>query len=209
MLQAPRHICKKGIGVIIKGKQNPSKVDMKTKIKDFGETEQPNRRISELEKLVDERTGMLNDAQGVLQKQAEQLKAARKALSSYEARYALVIEGASDGLWDRDLTNDKVYFSPRWKKMLGFEDDEFPNDYNALIKRIHPDDLKRVKDTVQRHFVGETGTYPPVVGMWVPNIVIGLIGVYIFFKTANDRPLISDSLTDSIKNIFKASKRCT
>ncbi|MDL1962966.1 MAG: LPS export ABC transporter permease LptF [Deltaproteobacteria bacterium] len=36
---------------------------------------------------------------------------------------------------------------------------------------------------------GEAGVYPPIVGMWLPNIVIGGIGFYLFVKTANDRPV--------------------
>lgn len=34
-----------------------------------------------------------------------------------------------------------------------------------------------------------SGYYPPAVGMWVPDIVIGAIGCYFFFRVANDRPL--------------------
>lgn len=35
----------------------------------------------------------------------------------------------------------------------------------------------------------ETGAYPPVVGMWVPNIAIGGLGVYLLFRAANEKPL--------------------
>jgi len=40
---------------------------------------------------------------------------------------------------------------------------------------------------------GETGVYPPLIGMWMPNIVFGGIGLYLFVRTANDRPVIIDS----------------
>lgn len=40
---------------------------------------------------------------------------------------------------------------------------------------------------------GEAGVYPPLIGMWMPNIVIGGIGLYLFVKTANDRPVMIDS----------------
>ena len=40
---------------------------------------------------------------------------------------------------------------------------------------------------------GETGVYPPLIGMWMPNIVIGGIGLYLFVRTANDRPVMIDS----------------
>ena len=39
---------------------------------------------------------------------------------------------------------------------------------------------------------GETGHYPPVIGMWMPNIIMGSIGLYLLVKVANDRPLWSE-----------------
>ncbi len=42
--------------------------------------------------------------------------------------------------------------------------------------------------------LGETGAYPPVVGMWVPNIVMGGIGLYLLIRMASDQPLLPDFL---------------
>ncbi|MCP4119814.1 MAG: LPS export ABC transporter permease LptF [Desulfobacteraceae bacterium] len=36
---------------------------------------------------------------------------------------------------------------------------------------------------------GETGFYPPVIGMWVPDLVMGSIGVFFLFRIANERPV--------------------
>ncbi|UCH23409.1 MAG: LPS export ABC transporter permease LptF [Deltaproteobacteria bacterium] len=36
---------------------------------------------------------------------------------------------------------------------------------------------------------GETGDYPPVVGMWAPNIIIGGLGIYLLIRTANEQPI--------------------
>ena len=43
---------------------------------------------------------------------------------------------------------------------------------------------------------GEAGVYPPLIGMWMPNIVIGGIGCYLFVKTANDRPVKINSFLE-------------
>jgi lipopolysaccharide export system permease protein len=55
--------------------------------------------------------------------------------------------------------------------------------------------------------LGETGNYPPVVGMWVPNLVLGAIGVYLMFMTARERPirpiLISLSVFEWFRTIGK------
>ena len=41
-----------------------------------------------------------------------------------EYRYSLAAQGANDGLWDWDVEAGRVYYSRRWKAMLGHEDDE-------------------------------------------------------------------------------------
>src|SRR5689334_17368080 len=41
------------------------------------------------------------------------------------------------GLWYRDLRSDEVYYSPEWKRQLGYENDEIPNDFNELRNRLH------------------------------------------------------------------------
>ena len=69
---------------------------------------------------------------------------AQEALRKSEERYELVVRGAYDGIWDWDLVTDEVYFSPRYKEILGFEDDEFPNRIESWKDAIHPDDYERV-----------------------------------------------------------------
>jgi lipopolysaccharide export system permease protein len=34
---------------------------------------------------------------------------------------------------------------------------------------------------------GETGAYPPIIGMWVPNGVTLLIAAYFFYRSADNR----------------------
>ncbi len=67
-----------------------------------------------------------------------------------DERYALAIKGINDGLWDWDLVNNKVEYSPRWKEMLGYRDDEIENAPDEFFKRIHPDDVQKVTDEVDR-----------------------------------------------------------
>jgi lipopolysaccharide export system permease protein len=54
---------------------------------------------------------------------------------------------------------------------------------------------------------GEAGIYPPLIGMWMPNIVTGGIGLYLFVRTANDRPLLISTLPYLFKRIFSRFER--
>lgn len=59
-----------------------------------------------------------------------------------EERYSLAMKGANDGLWDWDLLNDTVYYSPRWKSMLGHTEDEIDNHFSEWKRLLHPDDIE-------------------------------------------------------------------
>jgi lipopolysaccharide export system permease protein len=49
---------------------------------------------------------------------------------------------------------------------------------------------------------GETGTYPPQIGMWLPNVIIGSLGVYFLIRTANERTLLIDAVYRWLQRIF-------
>jgi len=75
------------------------------------------------------------------------------SLRESEERYARAISASTDGLWDWDMQSDKVYLSPRWKEMLGYEHDELPgNRQDAFLSRLHPEDVPRVKAARLAHF---------------------------------------------------------
>ena len=79
---------------------------------------------------------------------------AEAALRESEERYALAVRGANDGLWDWNLKTDVIYFSPRWKEMLGWDEHEIANDPAEWFNRLHPEEFGQVKAALAAHIDG-------------------------------------------------------
>lgn len=69
------------------------------------------------------------------------------------------IEANQDGVWDWNLITNEVFFSKRWKEILGYQDEEFFNNYADWIKRYHPDDLEAMNMAIKNHQNGKTPYY--------------------------------------------------
>jgi len=84
---------------------------------------------------------------------------AEEALRTSEERYALAMRTANDGFWDRNLKTGETYFSPRWKEMLGYRDEEICDRKEEWENRIHPDDHDRVLQDMENYFKGHAPYY--------------------------------------------------
>src|SRR5438105_321769 len=78
-------------------------------------------------------------------------KRAQEALKESEERYALAARGSNDGLWDWNLAANVVHFSPRWKVMLGYQENEIGDNPEEWFDRIHDADRARVKGELAAH----------------------------------------------------------
>jgi diguanylate cyclase (GGDEF)-like protein/PAS domain S-box-containing protein len=83
-------------------------------------------------------------------------KRAQAALRESEERYSLAAQGANDGLWDWNLLTNVLYFSPRWKSMLGYQENEIGTKLEDWVDLIHDSDRQRVKDQLAAHQQGLT-----------------------------------------------------
>jgi diguanylate cyclase (GGDEF)-like protein/PAS domain S-box-containing protein len=75
-----------------------------------------------------------------------------------EERYALAARAANDGLWDWDVPSGTVFYSPRWKAMLGYAEDEVGNTPAEWFSRVHPDDRHELKEMVDRQLCRGEGS---------------------------------------------------
>lgn len=81
-------------------------------------------------------------------------KRIEEELRDSQERYACTAQGANDGIWDWNLKSNQIYFSKRWKSMLGYKESEFPNLPIEWFKRIHIEDFHKVQATILSHIYG-------------------------------------------------------
>lgn len=80
-------------------------------------------------------------------------------LRQSEERFALAVDGTDAGIWDWDVTINSVYFSSRWKSMLGYRDDEIGSSFQEWERRLHPADRERALQTINAYLEGRTTSY--------------------------------------------------
>ncbi len=76
----------------------------------------------------------------IMSKDVSSERLVREELAKSEERFQLAMEGSHDGLWDLDLVNKTTYYSPSWKRLLGYEDHELANDFATWERLTAPDD---------------------------------------------------------------------
>jgi len=85
-------------------------------------------------------------------------KQAEAALVASEERWKFAIEGAGDGLWDWNIQTGQAYYSPRYKAMLDFAEEEVGETADEWTKRIHPDDAPGVYAALRPYLNGMPGS---------------------------------------------------
>jgi two-component system, cell cycle sensor histidine kinase and response regulator CckA len=66
-----------------------------------------------------------------------------EALKKSEERFNLAMDASRDGVYEWDLETREIYYSPGWKRMLGYEPDEFPDDFSIWEKLTRPEDVEK------------------------------------------------------------------
>ncbi len=80
-------------------------------------------------------------------------------LGRVKEQFEVCINGTQDGIWDWDITEGTLYLSPRWKQMLGYQDNELENRIETFFSLIHPDDAAGVRSYVERYLAGQIAHY--------------------------------------------------
>jgi len=83
----------------------------------------------------------------------------QKALEESDERFWLVAEATDLGIWDWNVPTNNVYYSPQWKKQVGYEDFELKNEFKTWEDLLHPDDYERMHREIKNFLDKPSGAF--------------------------------------------------
>jgi diguanylate cyclase (GGDEF)-like protein/PAS domain S-box-containing protein len=143
LLEATRKIASGDFGYIIK-------------LKDKTEFNELAYNFNIMSNAIKEGYSEIQENYDELELERKRIITVEEALRESKERYALAAKGSNDGLWDWDLKSNQIYFSVRWKAILGYEADEISNIRDEWFSRMHPDDRELVESEVDANIKGQT-----------------------------------------------------
>lgn len=81
------------------------------------------------------------------------------ALQESAQRWILALESSDAGVWDWEVPTNKVFYSKRWKELLGYQEHELGDSLDELYSRIHPQDMNSTIALLDKHLRGESPAY--------------------------------------------------
>jgi diguanylate cyclase (GGDEF)-like protein/PAS domain S-box-containing protein len=133
------------------------------------------------------------------------------ALRISNERLKLAIEGSGEGIWDWDIRNDRYHFSDNLKRMMDWDpENESPGAIKeAMRRRIHPDDLPRIRAALLAYIEGRESAYScefrvqRADGVWLWMLSRGIIVA----RDDNGVPLLMTGTTSDISAKKEADER--
>jgi PAS domain S-box-containing protein len=81
------------------------------------------------------------------------------ALRESEERFDLAMRGSNEGVWDWNLLNNTIYYSPRWKEMIGYGETDFPYEAEKFFESLHPEDQNRIREIAAAYLAKKIPQY--------------------------------------------------
>ncbi len=82
---------------------------------------------------------------------SDEVKESTQINQKLKERMEMALSGSKTSVLDWDFSNDSIYISPSWKKMLGYTDEELPNTIASWSDRVHRNDQKKVLSLLKKH----------------------------------------------------------
>ncbi len=86
-------------------------------------------------------------------------KKVENALRESEERYTLAARAANDALWDCELPTGRIFFSPRWAEMLGYEEHEITDLLKDALRYVHEDERAEMRAGLRAHLSGNSNKF--------------------------------------------------
>ncbi|MCA8942311.1 MAG: PAS domain-containing protein, partial [Planctomycetes bacterium] len=93
----------------------------------------------------------LCDRQRAAETEAKRARQAEAALASERERFDLCVRGSSDGLWDYDPSDGSMWFSDRFRALVGRAEGAFPDRFESLRELMHPNDVEVTVEALRAH----------------------------------------------------------
>jgi len=103
-------------------------------------------------------TGLMREIAGDLAFALEGIRIG-ETLDDTREREAAVVRAGRVGLWDWDLRTGRVFYSPEWKRQIGYEDDEIGDGFEEWQSRVHPDDLEATLAAIRSNIEQRSESY--------------------------------------------------
>ncbi|MDJ1468138.1 PAS domain-containing sensor histidine kinase [Xanthocytophaga flava] len=126
---------------------------------DITEQKLAQNKIRELLILSNEINDRLLTSEEELRQSLENTLELNERIMESEQRWQFALEGSGEGLWDRNMLTNQVYFSARAKEILGFHTDEIVDRSEQWLDKVHPDDRESVLQAQLQHINGEVEVY--------------------------------------------------
>jgi len=84
---------------------------------------------------------------------------AEKELREREQRYSLAATADNRAVWEWNMHNNQVYYSPHWKSMLGYQDSEIGETIDDWYNLVHPDYLEKFKAEFEYYLNNSTSQF--------------------------------------------------
>ncbi len=120
-----------------------------------------------------------------------QVEARTAELKKNEQRFAAAMQAANDGLWDWNLETDEVYFSPRWKDMLGYEEQDLFSTLDSFTALVRPDDREKVMKAARDYIEGRIDSFETEITMHHKDghDIIVLSRGFLVRRKVDDKPI--------------------
>lgn len=85
-----------------------------------------------------------------------QSKLQQKQLKQERDRFSLAVEGSQDGIWEWNFKTDEIFFSTRYKEILGYNEASFHFDSHNWVELVYPEDIEKLNQDIQNHLKGKS-----------------------------------------------------